>query len=176
MTVNIVEHKDVEIPEYIPPGEFLQLLKWLKYNKNYKWTTISNIVSGLVAHKRDKRTMNYARNVWADYCNRNTSIPIREPEDLADELVFAMFPWYGPCVLRAIQTFYREINKLGYDNDWQKFIDESGDLLTLKQIFKSHMSWVFATSLRAWYLNGREPDYDPNIYGRWYVERGDDIM
>ena len=87
-----------------------------------------------------------------------------------------MFPWYGPSALRMIMTFYREINKLGYDNDWQKFFDESGDLFTLKQIFKSHTSWVFATTLRAWYLNGREPDYDPNIYGQWYVKRGDDIM
>ena len=112
MTVIIDEHKYVELPEYIPPGEFLQLLKWLKYNKNYKWTTIDNVVSGLTKHKLDRRTMNYARNVWGAYCYRTKSIPIREPENLADELVFAMFPWYGPSALRAIDTFYRKIKEL----------------------------------------------------------------
>lgn len=166
---------DSGTPEYISPEEFVRLLKWLRYNKKYKWTTIDNIASGLIGRKRDRRTTNYSRNVWATYLDRDKSIPIREPEDLAEKLVFLMFPLYGPSILRAIQIFYREINKKGYDNDWQKFFDESGDLLTLKQTFKTY-TWTFATVLRAWYLYDREPDYDPNVYGRWYVNREDDTM
>jgi hypothetical protein len=166
---------DSGTPEYISPEEFVRFLKWLRNNKKYKWTTIDNVASGLIGRKRDCRTTNYSRNVWVSYCDRDTSIPIREPEDLAEKLVFLMFPWYGPSVLRAINTFYREINKKGYDNDWQKFFDESGDLLTLKQTFKSY-TWTFATVLRAWYLYDREPDYDLNVYGRWYVKREDDTM
>jgi hypothetical protein len=161
--------------EYISPEESVQLLKWLWYNKKYKWTTIDNIISGLMGCKRDRRTRNYSRNVWATYLDRDKSIPIQESEDLAEKLVFLMFPLYGPSVLRAIDTFYREINKKGYDNNWQKFFDESGDLLTLKQTFKTY-TWTFATVLRAWYLYDREPDYDPNVYGQWYVNREDDTM
>lgn len=166
---------DSRAPEYISPEEFVRFLKWQRCNKKYKWTTMDNVASGLIGRKRDTRTVNYARNVWDSYCNRTKSIPIREPEDLAEKLVFLMFPWYGPSVLRAIQYFYREINKKGYDNDWQKFFDESGDLLTLKHMFHSY-TWMFATVLRAWYLYDREPDYDPNVYGRWYVKREDDTM
>lgn len=166
---------DSRVPEYISPEEFVHLLKWMRCNKKYKWGTIYNVVSGLTVRKRDTRTVNYACNIWNSYCDRTKSIPIQEPEDLAEKLVFLMFPWYGPSVLRAIQTFYREINKRGYDNDWQKFFDESGDQLTLKQIFHSY-TWTFATVLRAWYLYDREPDYDPNVYGLWYVNREDDIM
>lgn len=166
---------DSRVPKYISPAEFVLFLKWMRNNRKYKWVTIDNVASGLVGRKRDCRSTNYARNVWVDYCDRTKSIPIQEPEDLAEKLVFLMFPWYGPSVLRAIQTFYREINKRGYDNDWQKFFDESGDQLTLKQIFHSY-TWTFATVLRAWYLYDREPDYDPNVYGLWYVNREDDIM
>lgn len=175
MTVGSGWSSDYVTPKYISPEEFVRFLKWLRCNKKYKWTTIDNVASGLVGRKRDRRTMNYSRNVWVSYCNRDKSIPIREPEDLAEKLVYLMFPWYGPSVLKAIQTFYREINKKGYDNDWQKFFDESGDLLTPKQTFKSY-TWTFATVLRAWYLYDREPDYDPNVYGCWYVNREDDTM
>ena len=139
---------DSGTPEYISPEEFVRLLKWLRTNKRYKWTTIDNIASGLIDRKRDRRTTNYSRNVWATYLDRDKSIPIREPDDLAEKLVFLMFPWYGPSVLRAINTYYREINKKGYDNDWQKFFDESGDLLTLKCTFGS-FTWTFVKILRA---------------------------
>lgn len=147
-------------PEYISTEEFVRFLKWLRYNKRYQWTTIDNIASGIMGRNRNKRITNYAHNVWNSYCDRTKSIPIQEPEDLAEKLVFLMFPWYGPSVLRAIQTFYREINKRGYDNDWQKFFDGFGD--HLDQIFHS-CTWTFATELRAWYLYDREPDY-PQTY------------
>ena len=147
---------DSGTPEYISPEEFVRFLKWMRYNKKYKLTTIDNVVSGVIGRKRDRRTTNYSRNVWAAYLDRDKSIPIRESEDLAEKLVVLMFPWCGPSVLRALNTFYREINKKGYDNNWQKFFDESGDLLTLKQTFKSY-TLTFATVLRAWYLDGIEP-------------------
>jgi hypothetical protein len=146
-------------PEYIPADELVQFIMWMKFSKHYGWKTVYNIIAALTNRKKDHHTQRYASNMWSYYDTRDTSVPIKEPDNLAENLVIMTFPTHGTQAILSLIAFYEKVKKEGYGDNWAKYIDEHGDNI---QVSKVHQ-W-FVDLLVVWYLNDIiEPSFEPNI-------------